>query len=244
MVNLCTTTPKGATSVYLLTLVSAFALTACGGGGGGDASTTPTESGSPPTESLTPTEHPLDLRPALDLPPAISGTPVNAIVHGRTYTFVAVAQDPEGKAVSFSIVNKPAWASFDSATGTLQGTPEAGDVGTYPGIAISVTDGLHAVALRPFSIDVIATATGSIVVNWVAPTERDDGSPLTDLAGYNLRWGTAVGHYPNLATIPNPGIATYVIDELSPGTYYLVATAYDARGVESDYSNVAMKTIL
>jgi hypothetical protein len=46
-----------------------------------------------------------------------------------------------------------------------------------------------------------------------------------------------------VATIPNAGVATYVIDELPPGTYCLVATAYDAYGAESEFSNVAMATI-
>src|SRR5262249_37571406 len=99
------------------------------------------------------------------------------------------------------------------------------------------------VSMRSFSVDVVSTASGSIAVNWLPPTERDDGTPLTDLAGYNLRWGTALGHYPNVATIPNAGVAAYVIDELPPGTYYLVATADDGAGTESDFSNVAMATI-
>jgi hypothetical protein len=164
-------------------------------------------------------------------------------VYGRTYTFVPTATDPEGDAVTFSVMNKPAWASFDPGTGMLQGTPAAADVGHYADIKISVTDGLYAVPLTSFSIDVLASATGSITLSWDPPTQRDDGSPLTNLAGYRLYWGTAPGHYPNLAHIPNPGIATYVIDELPPGTYYLVATAYDSSGIESAFSNVATKTI-
>jgi len=35
-----------------------------------------------------------------------------------------------------------------------------------------------------------------------------------------------------------------VIDELAPGTYYLVLTAYDSYGVESEFSNVATTTIV
>ncbi len=234
MVRVCTTTPKGAGSVCLLVSVSAFALAACGGGGGGSApSSAPTGSASTPS----PTQH------GLDLPPTIAGTPLGAIVYGRTYTFVPTATDPSGDAVSFVIVNKPAWATFDPGTGTLQGTPSAADVGSYPNITISVTDGLYMVALRSFDIDVEATAAGSIVLSWVPPTQRNDGSPLTNLAGYKLYWGTALGHYPNLASIPNPGIATYVVDELPSGTYYLVATAYDSSGIESAYSNVAIETI-
>ncbi len=154
------------------------------------------------------------------------------------------AIDPDGDRVSFAITNKPAWASFDAATGTLQGTPSAADVGSYPNITISVTDGLYMVTLPVFSVDVVSTAPGSVIVSWDPPTQRDDGTPLTNLAGYRLRWGTAMGHYPNFESITNPGVATYVIDELPPGTYYLVATAYDSAGMESGYSNVATTTIM
>jgi hypothetical protein len=156
---------------------------------------------------------------------------------------VPTTTDPEGDAVSFTVENKPPWASFDPGTGTLQGTPGAADVGRYADIKLSVTDGLYAVAMGSFSIDVVSSAPGSIIVSWEPPTQRDDGTPLTNLAGYRLYWGTALGHYPNLAPIANPGIATYVIDELPSGTYYVVATAYDASGMESGFSNVATKTI-
>lgn len=228
--QVCTTTPKGALWFCLVTSISAFTLAACGGGGG-DSSPSPQSSGGSSTQH------------GLDRPPTISGAPLTAIVYGRTYTFVPTATDPESTRLSFHILNKPGWASFDSITGTLEGTPDASDVGAYDGITISVSDGLYMVSLRSFGVDVVSTASGSITVQWLPPTERNDGTPLTDLAGYNLRWGTALGHYPNLATIPNAGVATYVIDELPPGTYYLVATAYDANGVESDFSNVAVATI-
>src|SRR5262245_29108516 len=145
MVKLCTTTPKGAASVCLPILVSALALSACGGGGGSSASIAPATSAPPST--TTPTQR------GFDLPPTISGTPLDAIVYDRTYTFVPAATDPEGSAVSFVIVNKPAWASFNSTTGMLEGTPGLADVGTYAGIQISVTDGLYMAALSTFNID-------------------------------------------------------------------------------------------
>ena len=246
MVKVCATTPKGAVSVCLLISVSAFALAACtGGGGGGSASSTPTGSvgtASPGQTGSADTTPPGQR--GLDLSPTISGTPLSAIVYGRTYTFVPTATDPESDAISFTIVNKPAWASFDPSTGTLQGTPGVADIGSYPNITISATDGLYVVSLGEFSIDVVSSAPGSIVLSWDPPTQRDDGSPLTNLAGYKLYWGTALGHYPNLAAIPNPGIATYVVDQLPAGTYYLVATAYDSYGIESDFSNVATHTIM
>jgi hypothetical protein len=231
-VKVCTTTPKGAASVCLLISVSAFALAACGGGGSGASSTPTGSTGTTPPEQS-----------ALDRPPTISGSPLDSIVYGRTYTFVPSATDPEGNTVSFDIANKPAWASFDPGTGMLQGTPAASDVGSYPNITISVTDGLYAVAMHSFAISVVGSAAGSIMLSWDPPTQRDDGTPLTNLAGYKLYWGTAFGHYPNLAAIPNPGVATYVVDQLTSGTYYLVATAYDSSGMESGYSNAVTETI-
>jgi len=41
----------------------------------------------------------------------------------------------------------------------------------------------------------------------------------------------------------NPGITTYVVENLSPNTYIFASTSINASGVESDFSNVATKTI-
>jgi hypothetical protein len=57
-----------------------------------------------------------------------------------------------------------------------------------------------------------------------------------DLAGYRIYWGTTPGVYPNSVTINNPGLTTYVVENLSAGTYEFVATSFNNSGVESDYS--------
>lgn len=89
-----------------------------------------------------------------------------------------------------------------------------------------------------------STGYGTATLSWLPPTEYTDGSPLTDLAGYKIYYGTAVDDYPNVITIDNPGIATYVIDNLPAGnTYYFVITAFGSDGIESDYSAVGSKTI-
>jgi hypothetical protein len=181
---------------------------------------------------------------AVNRAPLIGGKPLNAVLYGATYSFEPTAYDPEGVSLTFEIANRPAWASFDPATGKLRGAPGMADIGSYEGVAISVSDGTYKTTLRPFRVDVVGTATGSIVVSWAAPTVRLDGSALTDLAGYKLYWGQSPGDYSNHATIPQPGIAAYVIEPLTAGTYYLVATAYDSNGVESGFSGVFSKTVL
>ncbi len=83
---------------------------------------------------------------------------------------------------------------------------------------------------------------GSATLNWLPPTQNDDGTALLDLAGYNIYWGTP-GNYSNSVTLNNPGLATYVVENLSPGIYEFVVTAFNTAGVESQYSNSAIKTV-
>jgi hypothetical protein len=85
--------------------------------------------------------------------------------------------------------------------------------------------------------------TGSVTLSWTAPTENEDGSVLTDLAGFNLYWGTTPGSYSNSVRIADPNIATYTVDGLAPGTYEFVGTSFNAAGVESVYSNPTTKTV-
>jgi len=175
--------------------------------------------------------------------PTISGTPPTAVLQGTAYTFTPSAADPDGNTLTFSIANKPAWAAFDTATGRLSGTPGAGNVGTTSGIVITVSDGSLSASLASFALTVQAIAMGSATLSWTPPTQNTDGSPLTNLAGYKIYWGTTLGNYPNSATIMNPGITTYVVQNLTPSTYYFVTTAINGAGAESSFSNAATKTI-
>jgi hypothetical protein len=175
--------------------------------------------------------------------PTILGSPAGAVTAGTTYSFRPNARDPEGGRLIFTIARKPAWATFDTGSGTMQGTPGPADVGSYDNIKIGVTDGVYYVELPQFRVTVLGTATGAIGVSWLPPTQREDGSALTDLAGYKLYWGTAVDNYPNSLKISNIGVVNHVIEQLAPGTYYVVATALDAKGGESGYSNPVSKTI-
>ena len=86
--------------------------------------------------------------------PTISGTPAT-IVSGHTpYSFIPTAGDADGDPLTFSISNKPVWASFDTATGELSGTPTNSDVGTTTGILIGVSDGTLISSLGAFDLTV------------------------------------------------------------------------------------------
>ena len=176
--------------------------------------------------------------------PTITGSPQTSVSAGTAYSFTPTASDPDGDAMTFSISNLPGWASFDTATGRLSGTPGAQHVGTTTGIVISVDDGHQGTAsLAAFSLTVQAVAVGSATLTWLPPTTNTDGSALTNLAGYKVYWGTSQGTYPNSTTLNNPGLSSYVVSNLAPGTYFFVATAYNTAGVESTFSGIATKTI-
>jgi len=87
-------------------------------------------------------------------PPAISGQPAETVQVGDRYDFSPVASDLDNDGLTFSIAAKPDWASFDSATGRLSGTPQADDAGTYDGVTITVSDGDLASSIGPFAITV------------------------------------------------------------------------------------------
>ena len=85
---------------------------------------------------------------------------------------------------------------------------------------------------------------GSVTLTWTAPTLNTDGSPLTDLAGYKIHYGTKPGHYPVTIHVDNPGLTIYVVEYLTPNTYYFVVTAINSTGTESQYSGEASKHVL
>jgi hypothetical protein len=175
--------------------------------------------------------------------PTISGSPATSIVEGQAYSFTPTASDADGDTLSFTITNRPSWATFNTSTGRLSGTPGAGTVGTYSNIQIRVSDGTVEAALPAFSITVQQAANGSATLSWNAPTTRTDGSPLTNLAGYRLRYGNSSGNYPNTITISNPGLTSYVVNNLASGTWFFVLAAYDSGGLESSNTNPVSKTI-
>ena len=181
--------------------------------------------------------------PSQNRAPSISGSPDSAVMTGDTYTFTPSASDADGDGITFSITNKPPWATFDSATGRLTGQPLLGDLGLYEDITITATDGSDSASLSAFSIEVTQIALGSMTLTWTAPTQNAYGSVLTDLAGYKIYYGTTPGNYTNQVRIDNPSVTTYLIENLLPNTYYVVATALNSLGVESRYSSMAAKTV-
>ena len=82
-----------------------------------------------------------------------------------------------------------------------------------------------------------------MTLSWQAPTENTDGTALTDLSGYTIHYGTQSQNYTNEIQVSNPGLTTYVVDNLAPGTYYFVVAATTSDGFESAPSPEVSATV-
>jgi len=175
-------------------------------------------------------------------PPVVSGSPATTVVSGHPYAFQPTATDPNGLKIVFSASNLPSWATFNTSTGLVSGTPTTANVGTWSNIVITAYDGYYKGTLPAFNIVVASAtptvtpttaATASATLVWTPPTENNNGTVLTTLAGYHIYYGTT----PELGqtlTVSNPGLARYVMTGLTPTTWYFAITAYDKAGHESD----------
>jgi hypothetical protein len=225
---------RSTVSPSILLGVVTLALAGCGGDEGGD--TTAGASAAPSTAAAA--------AGGSNRAPTISGAPLSSVLQGTPYSFTPNAVDADGNTLSFAISNKPAWATFSTSTGRLSGTPSSANVGTYANVVISVSDGSSTVSLTAFTIQVVATATGSATLMWTPPTQNTDGSPLTNLVGYKIYWGTSQNDLANSVTLRNAGLSSYVVEQLTPATWHFAVTALNGTGVESTFSNTASKRVL
>ncbi len=86
-------------------------------------------------------------------------------------------------------------------------------------------------------------ATGSATLTWAAPTANSDGSTLSDLSGFKVIYGRSAGTLDQTVSLTNPTLSTYVLSNLSPGTWYFALVAVNSKGVESTPTNVISTTI-
>ncbi len=189
--------------------------------------------------------------------PTISGTPATQVLSGLTYGFVPSASDSNGDAIVFSIANMPAWASFNTQTGALTGTPTSNQVGTTSNIIISASDGRAKSSLPGFNITVVNPApppaaeppvapptptTHNATVSWSAPTTNVDGTQLADLAGFKVYYGLAAQALDHVVQIGSPATTSQALQNLTSGTWYFAVAAVNTAGLESQLSSLATRT--
>jgi hypothetical protein len=108
------------------------------------------------------------------VPPfAIVGKAPATITAGSEYVFSPSVQGTHpGHSLRYSIVNKPAWAYFNTLDGRLNGWPST--AGVFSAILISVSDGISSARLPPFTVTV---TPDPLKIYGKPPTTVTAGSP-------------------------------------------------------------------
>jgi hypothetical protein len=168
--------------------------------------------------------------------PTLTGTPLTTVNQGVAYSFVPTGNDVDvGSTLTYSITNKPTWASFNSATGALTGTPTNAHVGVTNAIVITVSDGTLSASLPAFNLTVVnvndapvISGTPVISVNQdvaysFIPTasDSDEGDTLVytivnkpDWASFDVATGALTG----TPVEANIGVTNNIVITVSDGT--------------------------
>ena len=178
----------------------------------------------------------------------ISGTPATTAEVGQFYSFTPTVVASAGSSLTYAVANKPAWAQFSATTGTLSGTPSTGSVATDANIVVSVSNGAQSAALPAFNITVqpapvTPAVAGTASLSWSRPTANTNGTQLTNLAGYVIRYGTSSTALNNQISVASASAADAEITNLSPGNWYFEVAAINTANVESQFSAIVGKTI-
>jgi hypothetical protein len=130
------------------------------------------------------------------------------------------------------------------ATAALMMTLAAcGGGGSSGGSTSSVTPPISTAPTPPPATPPPATS-GTAELTWSAPTKNEDGTALTNLAGYKVRYGQSAGALSQARDIATPATTSVTIDGLSAGTWYFTVASYTNAGVESAPTGAVSKTIL
>jgi len=225
-------------------------LSACGGGGSSDGASSVNGSGGSSSAvaadstssaaNVSASSSPSKATIASTTPLTITGTPPLSISVGSMYYYNANTTGGSGNTVTFSIQNRPSWATLNPATGELRGTPTT--AGTYSNVIIGASDGQSYVTAKPFSIVVGGTGTSTTVaatITWAAPTNNTDGSSFDNPAGFVIHYGTTASALSQSVTIGSYNARSYTLTGLTKGqTYYFSVAAINTMNMEGDRSAV------
>jgi len=198
---------------------------------------------SQPTAAATPAA--VDAAAVSNAPPTIVLAAVENAHVGATFDYQPVAQDPEHDTLQFSATNLPTWASLDTTSGRISGTPGSMDAGVYESVSITVADATHKVVTAPFSITVTPAleGTGVALLQWEAPPSKVSGEPLDDLAGYRILYGRSSSDLDHSVLITDPATTSYQFSSLTPGVWYFAVVAVSSNGLEGPPTTLASKSI-
>jgi hypothetical protein len=114
------------------------------------------------------------------------------------------------------------------------------------GIALASATGAGLGSPSSAAVGIVGSAAATLAaahLSWTAPTLNENGTDLTNLAGYNVYYGTSPTTMTSLATVSDPAAVSYTVGNLAHGTWYFSISAYNSDGQTSGPSTTATATL-
>jgi len=170
-----------------------------------------------------------------NLPPVIESTPPGFALVGRLFRYDVDALDPEGETFAFSLGTGPVGASIQAASGVVEWTPKAADVGTHV-VGVRATDSRGASGNQVFEVRVRTTnalpqitsenAPGTVLAGKTWQYDLDATDADGDLLRYEIASGPAA--MPNAMTVqPVTGLFTWNTTPADVGVHAVVLRVAD-----------------
>lgn len=218
---------------------SQFLLTCSGPGGSTTVSTTVTFGGSttpPPAPAPPPPPQPQPPVPTPPTPPPAPPGQLPAITLAASPSNIRFG---DSSILTWSSTNATSCVAGGTWWGGVRPTTGSANTGrlTAPKSIFTLTcTGPGGSSTASTAVTIVASnpeqqPTRSVTLSWVTPTINADGTPLTDLAGFYVRYGTSSGNYSSSIRINDPNIGNYLVQGLAAGqTYYFTVAAFDTTG--------------
>lgn len=128
------------------------------------------------------------------------------------------------------------WAAYSTLTAASQVVKKSNGqwaaLGTITVTPTPTAGGGSSGGTTPPSPPTSPPSLSSITLTWAAASLNSDGSPLTDLASYNVYGGTVLANLALLGTVKAP-VATFTANPPTAGVWYFTVTAVNSSGQES-----------
>jgi hypothetical protein len=156
--------------------------------------------------------------------------------------------DSSAKTVVVPVTSQASGTYFDFALTSIAGQAKFGSPATAA-VVVSTTTASTSSSSSGGSSSSSSSSSGetsstsAVTISWSAPIYNTNGSALTNLAGYNIYYGTNSTSLSGKISLNTVGLLSYVISDLSSGTWYFAVTSVNSAGVESSPSATVSTTI-
>jgi Calx-beta domain len=154
---------------------------------------------------------------------------------------VPVRNSAQGKSFAIALMSIAGQASFGNpSSAVIQVTSSLASTSSSSGGSPS---GSSSGTIASGSSSGTSVGSKTTMLSWSPPNENTNGSALTNLAGYNIYYGTSSGTMTNKISITTVGITNYVIQNMNSGNWYFAMTAVNSSGTESVLSGAIEATL-